>query len=185
MSGLRMHTERTPNPESVKWVLGRTLLETDGFVPFDEPVPASVSPLGARLLAIEGVERLLLGRDFLTVTKQRDAGWRELGLAITAAIRDWDAAAEPALGEAFAAPTAAEDDEVVARIRQILQDEIGPFVAQDGGEITLEDYAQGVVRVRLRGACDGCPSSSVTLKMGIEARLREQIPEVQSVVAVE
>jgi Fe-S cluster biogenesis protein NfuA len=180
-----MHTERTPNPASVKWVLGRPLAPEGRPVSFAARPDAGTSPLAARLLAIPGVERVLIGDDFVTVSKAADAGWRELGQAVSAALRDWDASGEPVLGPAYEAPPPRDDDEVVARIRQILEEEVGPYVAQDGGEITLAGFEDGEVRVVLRGACQSCPSSTITLKMGIEARLREAVPEVRTVTAVD
>lgn len=189
MSALRMHTERTPNPSSVKWVLDRALVDDGGAVAFDARTAVDVSPLASPLLAIEGVDRVLIGRDFVTVTKSAERGWREIGQAVDRAIRVWAESGAPVLGEGYATVEAAgeagADDAVVARIRRILDEEIGPYVAQDGGEISLAGFEGGVVQVVLRGACQSCPSSTITLKMGIEARLREQIPEVLSVVAVE
>lgn len=185
MSALRMHTERTPNPSSVKWVLDRPLIADAAAASFDAPTEPARSPLAARLLMIPGVERVLIGADFVTISKAPEAGWRELGQSVSEAIRAWDESGEAVLGPAFEPPSARDDDEVIARIRQILEDEIAPYVAQDGGEITLEGFDAGVVRVVLRGACESCPSSTITLKMGIEARLREAVPEVRSVMAVD
>jgi Fe-S cluster biogenesis protein NfuA len=185
VSALRMHTERTPNPASVKWVLGRALVPEAPAVSFDSDPGGEVSPLAARILAVSGVRELLIGSDFVTVTKDESAGWRELGLAVGDAIRRWDAAGEPVLGPRFARPGPAPDDEVVRRIRRILDEEIAPSVAQDGGEISLASFEDGVVRLVLRGACHSCPSSNVTLKLVVETRLRAQVPEVRSVEAVE
>jgi Fe-S cluster biogenesis protein NfuA len=180
----RMHAERTPNPESVKWVLGRDVVPEGGSATFGASVRAEVSPLAAALLSVEGVERILLGPDFVTVTKSSDVAWSELAGPVPEAIRGWLASEAPALGPEWSPPEPAADDALVAQIRRILDEEIAPYVAQDGGEIALEGFEDGVVRVHLRGACDGCPSSTITLKMGIEARLREEIPEVLSVEAV-
>lgn len=185
MSALRMHTERTPNPTSVKWVLDRELITQGGAVAFDARTAADVSPLAAPLLAIDGVDRILIGSDFVTVTKSLESGWREIGQEVDRAIRSWAESGAPVLGARYETPTLRDDDDVVARIRRILEEEIAPFVAQDGGEISLVGFEAGVVQVVLRGACQSCPSSTITLKMGIEARLREQVPEVLSVMAVE
>ncbi len=185
MSALRIHTERTPNPTSVKWVLDRELIAEGGSVAFDARTAAEISPLAAPLLAIEGVDRILIGSDFVTVTKSLERGWREIGQEVDRAIRSWAESGAPVLGDRYETPTLRDDDEVVARIRRILDEEIAPFVKQDGGEITLAGFEAGVVQVVLRGACQSCPSSTITLKMGIEARLREEVPEVLSVVAVE
>jgi Fe-S cluster biogenesis protein NfuA len=180
-----MHTERTPNPASVKWVLGRELVADAAPVSFSADPGADVSPLAARVLAVSGVGGVLIGADFLTVTKIAEAGWRDVGRGVSDAIRDWDVAGETVLGPAFERARVRDDDVVVGRIRQILHDEIGPYVAQDGGEITLAGFEDGVVQLVLKGACESCPSSSITLKMGVEARLREEIPEVRAVVAVD
>jgi Fe-S cluster biogenesis protein NfuA len=170
-------------------VLDRELVDDGGAVAFDARTAVDVSPLASPLLAIEGVDRVLIGSDFVTVTKSAESGWREVGQEVDRAIRSWAESGEPVLGEGYASPEVRRDrepdDEIVARIRRILDEEIGPYVAQDGGEISLVGFEAGVVQVVLRGACQSCPSSTITLKMGIEARLREQIPEVLSVVAVE
>jgi Fe-S cluster biogenesis protein NfuA len=183
-TGLRIHTERTPNPCSVKWVVGQTVLEGGRPLSFEPGTPREISPLAARIFAVPGVTGVLLGSEVITVSKAEEVGWRELGQAVTRAIRAWAAAGEDALGVAYQAPPQAPDDEIEARIRGILQTEIAPYVEQDGGEIDLVRFRDGVVEVALRGACVGCPSSTVTLKMGVEARLREEIPEIVSVVAV-
>ena len=183
-TALRIHTERTPNPDSVKWVVGQAILEDGQWLDFGPGTGPEVSPLAAGLLGIPGVTKVLLGTDIVTVSKASEAGWRELGQAVTEAIRDWVASGLPALGAAYEPPARRPDDAVEARIRTILETEVAPYVEQDGGEITLVGFRDGVVEVALRGACEGCPSSTITLKMGVEARLREEIPEVQSVVAV-
>jgi len=181
---LRIHTERTPNPDSVKWVVGQPILEGTRPLEFCPGTGPEESPLAARLVTIPGVRRVLLGEDQLTVSKSPEADWRALGQVVTQAIRDWAASDLPALGPAYEPPAGAPDDEVEARIRSILEKDVAPYVEQDGGEISLVGFRDGVVEVALRGACVGCPSSTVTLKLGVEARLREEIPEVQSVVAV-
>jgi len=185
VSALRIHTERTPNPASVKWVLACELVGDGPPVSFAEPPDAEVSPLAARLMAVPGVVAVLIGRTFITVTRSDDAGWREIGQAVGDEIRAWHAAGEPVLGPAWEPPEVAGSDAVAARIREILADEIAPYVAADGGEIAFVGFEDGEVRLSLRGACASCPSSSITLKMGVEARLREELPEVRSVVAVD
>jgi len=182
--GFRMHAERTPNPNSIKWVLGQPVAEVVNSASFAPPLAAEVSPLAAPIVAIDGVEGVLLGPSFVTVTKGEGAEWTELAAEIVAAIKAWAKTGEPALGPAFELPEAEADDEVVAKIREILERDVRPYVEQDGGEIGFAGYRDGVVEVVLRGACAGCPSSSITLKMGIEARLKEEIPEIQSVVAL-
>lgn len=185
--GFRMHAERTPNPNSIKWVLGqRVIADSDGVssATFSGAVEATVSPLAAAILAIEDVESVLLGPSFVTVTKAEDAEWTSLAAPIVAEIKAWAARGISALGPDFERPEVQPDDEVVRRIRAVLDRDVRPYVESDGGEVAFVGFQDGVVEVVLRGACAGCPSSSVTLKLGIEARLKEEIPEVESVIAV-
>ena len=118
------------------------------------------------------------------LTKNEAAEWTELAPPIVEAIKAWASSGESALGPAYEPPDEGDASEVVGRIKQILEEEIRPYVAQDGGEITFAGFHDGIVEVVLQGACAGCPSSTITLKMGIEARLKEEIPEVRSVVAL-
>lgn len=182
--GFRMHAERTPNPNSIKWVLGQAVADVVSSATFSGSVDAAVSPLAAPILGVEGVESIFLGPTFITVTKADGAEWTELAAPIVAEIKGWAASGESALGPAFELPEVAEDDEIVTKIREILERDVRPYVESDGGEISFASYHDGIVEVVLQGACAGCPSSSITLKMGIEARLKEEIPEVESVVAL-
>ena len=185
--GFRMHAERTPNPNSIKWVLGQAVADVVSSASFstgDPSLTPAISPLAAPILEIEGVEGVFLGPTFVTVTKAEASEWTELAAPIVAAIKAWAATGDPALGPDFEVPEAADDDVVVSQIRKILERDVRPYVEQDGGEISFAGYRDGVVEVILQGACAGCPSSSITLKMGIEARLKEEIPEVKSVVAL-
>jgi Fe-S cluster biogenesis protein NfuA len=182
--GFRMHAERTPNPNSIKWVLSQAVADVVSSASFTETVAAEISPLASAILVLDGVDGVFLGPTFVTVTKAETAEWTELAAPIVAAIKAWVATGESALGAAFELPERADDDAVTARIRTILERDVRPYVEQDGGEIVFAGYHDGVVEVVLQGACAGCPSSSITLKMGIEARLKEEIPEVRSVVAL-
>jgi Fe-S cluster biogenesis protein NfuA len=182
--GFRMHAERTPNPDSIKWVLGQQVADGVSSASFSGDVAADVSPLASAILAIDDVEGVFLGPTFVTVTKADSAEWTELAAPIVAEIKAWAASSEAALGPGFEPPEAADDDEVVTKIREILERDVRPYVESDGGEISFAGFQDGVVQVVLQGACAGCPSSSITLKMGIEARLKDEIPEVESVVAV-
>ena len=179
----RMHAERTPNPNSIKWVLSTPVVE-EGSAYFDNPPGREVSPLAAGLFEVAGVTSVFLGHQFVTVTKQDDLEWTDLAEPIVASIKAWAGSGDAALGQAYVPPVRADEDEVVTRIREILDRDIRPYVAQDGGEITFAGFRDGVVEVYLQGACSGCPSSTVTLKMGIEARLKEEIAEVEAVVAL-
>jgi len=180
----RMHAERTPNPQSIKWVLSKPVTEGVGGAHFEEAPSAEVSPLASAVFQVPGVCGVFLGPDFVTVTKDEAREWSDLAQPIVEAVKAWAAGDEPALGPAYEPPQRGEEGAVEERIRRILEEEIRPYVAMDGGEISFAGYRDGVVQVELRGSCSGCPSSTVTLKMGIESRLREAVPEVQEVVAL-
>jgi Fe-S cluster biogenesis protein NfuA len=180
----QMHAERTPNPHSIKWVLGELLAPSGVTAEFPAPVSREVSPLAARLFAVPGVVGIFLASNFVTVTKTEDADWEELGQPLIDAIVEFAGSGEKALGPEFVPAGPTGDEPVVARIRQILEDEVRPAVAMDGGDVSFIRFRDGVVEVQLQGACVGCPSSTATLRFGIEGRLREAIPEVQKVVSV-
>lgn len=182
--GFRMHAERTPNPNSIKWVLSQPVAGDAGRAAFQASPAPAVSPLAARLFGVEGISGVLLGFDFVTVTKLEEREWTDLAGSVVEAIKAWAAGGEAGLGPAWEPPERGQESEVVARIRNILERDIQPYVAQDGGEIVFASFRDGTVEVHLQGACSGCPSSTATLKMGIEARLKEEIPEVQEVVAL-
>jgi Fe-S cluster biogenesis protein NfuA len=179
-----MHAERTPNPDSVKWVLSVPVVAGGERAQFCELPAEGVSPLANALFSVPGVSEVYLGPDFVTVSKLPECEWADLAEAIVAGIKAWAGSGSQALGPAYEAPSSESGSEVVKRIVEILERDIRPYVAQDGGEIRFAGYRDGVVEVYLEGACSGCPSSSITLKMGIEARLKEEIPEVKEVVAL-
>ena len=182
--GFRMHAERTPNPNSIKWVLGQAVADVVGSASFSEAVASEISPLASSILDIDGVDGVYLGPTFITVTKAESVEWTDLAAPVVAAIKAWVATGVSAFGPAFEPPERDDDDDITSKIRLILERDVRPYVEQDGGEIVFAGYHDGVVEVVLQGACAGCPSSSITLKMGIEARLKEEIPEVRSVVAL-
>jgi Fe-S cluster biogenesis protein NfuA len=182
--GFRMHAERTPNPNSIKWVLGEPIAPPGTAASFPGPVGADVSPLAARLFAVKGVTSVFLAASFVTVSKLEDADWMELAEPLVEAIKAFAASGEPALGPAWQAQAAASEGDVVDRIRRVLEDEVRPAVAMDGGDVVFAGYRDGVVEVHLQGSCAGCPSSTATLRFGIEQRLREEVPEVTRVVSV-
>lgn len=182
--GFRMHAERTPNPDSIKWVLSQRVVEGVAAAHFDAPVSPEVSPLAAALLGVDGVVAVFLGPNFVTVTRRAGLEWTDLAQPIVDGIKAWVEAEEPALGSQWTPPEIADKGEVVQRIIEILESDIRPYVAQDGGEITFAGFQDGIVQLYLQGSCAGCPSSTVTLKHGIESRLREEIPEVLGVEAI-
>jgi Fe-S cluster biogenesis protein NfuA len=180
----RMHAERTPNPNSIKWVLGRPLVEGGASAHFTVRPADDVSPLARRLFDVAGVEAVFLASNFVTVTKRADVEWTDLAQPIVDAIKQSVGGGAQALGPAYAAPEGGAQSEVVARIRRVLDEEVRPAVAMDGGDIVFSDFRDGIVELYMHGSCSGCPSSTATLKHGIETRLRELIPEVQGVIAL-
>lgn len=175
-----MHAERTPNPDSVKWVLGRTVMEGGVTVHFDAPPGTEVSPLAEGLFSVDGVLGVFLASNFVTVTKRSEVTWADLAEPVAAAIRE---GVETPVGPAFEPPAPEADEALAARIRSVIDEEVRPAVARDGGDVMFIGFQDGVVEIAFRGACSGCPSSGATLENGIEARIRERVPEVRGVVA--
>jgi len=177
-------TERTPNPDALKF-LPHVALTCGASRWCASPADA---PLAARLFALDGVRRVFIAPDFVTVTRAPDGpGWTDLRYAVISAIADFIEAGEPALADdGSAAATAPDDDEIASEIRQVLGLYVRPGVARDGGDVLFERFEPetGIVWVKLQGACGGCPSSRLTLKSGIEQILRRYIPEVLQVEEV-
>ena len=181
-----IETEGTPNPATLKFLPGRDVAGT-ATADFAAPVGAETSPLAARLFALDGVARVFLGADFVTVTKTDDADWSHLKARVLGAFMDHALAGEPALAASAAVveeDCAPEDAEVVAQIKELLDTRVRPAVAGDGGDIVFRGYRGGVVLLHMQGSCSGCPSSTATLKHGIETMLRHYVPEVRSVEQV-
>ena len=181
-----IQTEETPNPATLKFLPGREVAGT-ATADFPEPESAGRSPLAERLFAIDGITGVFLGADFVTVTKAADKEWYLLKPAVLGVIMEHFTAGRPVLLEDTPAPdgnVTEEDSEVVAQIKELLDTRVRPAVAQDGGDIIFHAFEDGVVFLAMQGACSGCPSSTATLKMGIENMLRHYIPEVLEVRAV-
>jgi len=183
-----IQTEQTPNPATLKFLPGREVLGA-GTADFTSSEAAANSPLAQRLFAIQGVAGIFLGADFVTVTKADEREWHLLKPAILGVIMEHFTAGRPVLtapADAAAEVAVAEgDQEVVAQIKELLDTRVRPAVAQDGGDIVFQGYDKGVVFLHMQGACAGCPSSTATLKMGIENMLRHYIPEVVEVRAAQ
>ena len=181
-----IQTEQTPNPSTLKFLPGRVVMEK-GTLDFANADSTQSSPLAKRLFAVEGVERVFFGADFVTVTKAADKDWQMLKPSILGGIMEHYTSGEPVVaGEAAAAAdTGAEDDEIVAQIKDLLETRVRPAVAQDGGDIIFQDFRDGVVYLHMQGSCSGCPSSTATLKMGIENLLKHYVPEVVEVQAAQ
>lgn len=177
-----IQTEETPNPSTLKFLPGRDVLGrgTADFTSVDE---AARSPLAQRLFEIDGVTRIFLGADFISVSKEDGREWYLLKPSILGVVMEHFTAGRPVLLEDAADDNAIteDDDEIVAQIKELLDTRVRPAVAQDGGDITFHGFDQGVVYLTMKGACAGCPSSTATLKAGIENMLRHYVPEVVEV----
>lgn len=183
---LNIYLEFTPNPNTLKFVIEKVLLEK-GAANFPDAPSAAGSPLAQKLFGLQGITGVMIGRNFLTITKNDHSEWDDIHQNSMDIIRSHLENGEPiVIGEAVSGPANHESatGEVELKIKKILDDEIRPAVAMDGGDITFDKYEAGVVYLYLQGSCSGCPSSTMTLKMGIESRLKELIPEIKDVVAI-
>jgi len=179
-----IQTEATPNPATLKFLPGRIVLGS-GTAEFKTVDEASSSPLAERLFTVPGVAGVFLGSDFVSVTKS-DGEWQHIKPAILGAIMEHFMAGIPTLLEE---PVEGDDEEffddgdaeTVGMIKELLETRVRPAVAQDGGDITFRGFRDGVVFLNMRGACAGCPSSTATLKHGIENLLRHFVPDVREI----
>jgi Fe-S cluster biogenesis protein NfuA len=183
-----IQTETTPNPATLKFLPGRTVLD-EGTLDLRDPKAAEQSPLAERLFAIDGVNGVFFGSDFIAVTK-RDGEWAHLKPAILGAIMEHflsgDALVRAGADGSIASDSGDEffeekDAGTVATIKELIETRVRPAVASDGGDITFRGFREGVVYLNMRGACAGCPSSTATLKSGIENLLRHFVPDVVEV----
>ena len=182
-----IQTEETPNPATMKFLPGRAVL-SQGTLDVADVSLAHLSPLAEALFKIEGVKGFFLAHEFVTVTKTTDKEWPLLKPAILTTLMEHYTNNRPILAEAHEGSTAletpapaADDNDVVRQIREILDMKVRPAVAQDGGDITFQSFEDGIVYLHLKGSCAGCPSSTATLKSGIENMLKHYIPEVREV----
>lgn len=180
-----IQTESTPNPATLKFLPGQAVLEV-GTADFPTSESAEKSPLAQRIFAVDGVTSVFFGADFVTVTKADAVEWDHIKPAILGAVMEHFQSGQPVIAEGGAdtsghAEHTGEDSEIVDQIKDLLDTRVRPAVAQDGGDITFHGFDRGVVYLHMQGACAGCPSSTLTLKMGIENLLRHYIPEVTEV----
>lgn len=177
-----IQTEATPNPATVKFIPGQPVMAS-GSADFRNRDQAASSPLALRIFDIRGVEGVFLGNDFISVTKNPDSEWSFLKPQILAAIMEHYLSGLPVHEGSVSVPGGEEyeGNEIVRQIREILDSRVRPAVAKDGGDIVFVRFSEGIAYLQMRGACAGCPSSTATLKMGIENLLRHYVPEVRAV----
>ena len=184
-----IQTEATPNPATLKFIPGRTVLDS-GTMEFTSPEAATRSPLAERLFGVSGVSSVFYGYDFVTVTK-KDGDWQHLKPAILGAIMEHYMSGAPLLADGTAASDALSDEEgeffdeqdaeTVEQIKDLIETRVRPAVANDGGDITFRGFKDGIVYLNMKGSCAGCPSSTATLQHGIQNLLRHFVPDVQEV----
>ncbi|MBM3569791.1 MAG: NifU family protein [Alphaproteobacteria bacterium] len=179
-----IQTESTPNPATLKFIPGVDVM-AKGTADFRSLADAKRSPLAERLFGISGVGGVFLGADFVTVTKT-EGEWHHLKPAILGAIMEHFTAGKPVMleGGPAAAQTEEAEDEIVVTIKELLETRVRPAVAQDGGDIVFHGYREGIVYLQMQGSCSGCPSSTATLKHGIESMLKHYVPEIVAVEQV-
>ena len=182
-----IQTEDTPNPETLKFIPGDIILK-NRTADFSNAETAKNSPLASRLFEIEGVSRVFFANDFISVTKKTHLDWNVLKPSILTGIMEHFSSGLPVLNQIEEINTEnnnAEDTETIKQIKDLLETRVRPAVAMDGGDITFCSFESGIVTLQMKGACAGCPSSTATLKMGIENMLKHYIPEVTEVRAAE
>jgi Fe-S cluster biogenesis protein NfuA len=173
-----IQTEPTPNPATLKFLPGQVVM-AQGTADFTDPSEAERSPLAQALFGVDGVRGVFLGTDFVTVTRDAGIEWQVLKPAILGVIMEHLTSGRPIILDAPAEGGADEDDDpVVAQIKELIETRVRPAVAQDGGDIIFHGFEKGVVYLNMQGSCSGCPSSTATLKMGIENMLKHYVPEV-------
>jgi Fe-S cluster biogenesis protein NfuA len=186
LTPVSINLEFTPNPNTLKFVVNRQFMER-GAANFPDASKAEQSPLAKRLFEVPGISAVLIGTNFVTITKGEKGDWDILAERVPQAIEAHAASGEKPFSAEMtweAVPAAEGASEIEMKIRAVLDQDIRPAVAMDGGDITFGKFEDGIVYLHLQGACSSCPSSIATLKMGVEARLRDAVPEVKEVVQV-
>lgn len=180
-----IQTENTPNPSTLKFLPGRDVMPS-GTADFANAEAANRSPLAAKLFTVDGVASVFLGGDFITVGKTEATTWSNLKPLLLSVIMDFfSSGLLPVITEGGEKAADGEETDLVRQIKELLDTRVRPAVAQDGGDIIFRSFEDGIVYVHLQGACSGCPSSTATLKHGIENMLKYYVPEVVAVQAVD
>ncbi len=174
--------EATPNPSSMKFITGKII--ADESIYFEDPQKTTRSPLAKKLFGFAWVQAVMVGPNFVTVTKQNWVEWPQLADPLSDLIAEHLERDEAVLLPAESLAPTSNDTPVVSLIKQILDEEIRPAVAMDGGDIVFDRYEDNRLYLHMVGACSGCPSSTITLKEGIETRLKQAIPEIIEVISI-
>ncbi|MEY3416208.1 MAG: hypothetical protein RL711_875 [Bacteroidota bacterium] len=180
---VNIYTEANPNPNSLKFVMDFMLLPEAENLDFTTVNDATKCPLAIDLFKFNFVKRVFIAANFVTITKDEAADWTEISPLLKSFIKGFLEDGKPLLIGEIDAIATEDDSEVVTKIKVLLDEYVRPAVEQDGGAITFHSFVDGIVKVNLKGSCSGCPSSTVTLKAGIENLLKRMVPEVQEVVA--
>lgn len=181
---LNIYLESNPNPNSLKFVASSMLFADGESYDFASEDEAGNSPLAENLFKFDYVSRVFFLNNFVTITKKEGVEWKEIQEELKATIKSYLESGKPLLAaENETNKTIEEESEEVTKIKQILDEYVKPAVESDGGAIIFDSYKEGVVKVQLQGACSGCPSSTLTLKAGIENILKSMMPEIKSVEA--
>ena len=180
-----IQTEQTPNPQTLKFLPGKVVME-EGTAFFQNVEEGSNSPFAKRLFELEGVEGVFFGSDFITITKNQSLDWQVMKPLILGSIVDHYNSGDvtinsPKKNDDTSLKVDENDTDIVKQIKELLDTRVRPAVAMDGGDIVYDSFKDGVVYLHMQGACSGCPSSTATLKMGIENMLKHYVPEVQEV----
>ncbi len=182
-----IYTEITPNPASLKFVVDRIIMRS-GTADFENVDATEEAPVARKLFDFRFVERVFLGQNFITITKGDDFQWEEIIPVVKDFLKAYFKTDQPlltgSLAEADQSVISEDDDELTRRIKELLESHVRPAVAMDGGDIIYEDFNEGVLKLRMQGSCSGCPSSTLTLKNGIEQLMARMIPEVKTVEAI-
>tara|TARA_B100001564_G_scaffold353295_1_gene361993 strand:- start:322 stop:888 length:567 start_codon:yes stop_codon:yes gene_type:complete len=181
-----IQTEQTPNPETLKFLPGRVVM-TEGTAFFQNIEEATNSPFAKRLFNVDGIKGVFFGSDFITITKSENTTWEILKPIALGAIMDhYNSDDETLISEEKtkgkeSLKSDSSDSDIVKQIKELLDTRVRPAVAMDGGDIVYQNFEDGIVYLHMQGACSGCPSSTATLKMGIENMLKHYVPEVKEV----
>ena len=180
-----IQTEQTPNPQTLKFLPGKVVM-VEGTAFFQNIAEASNSPFAKRLFGVEGVKGVFFGSDFITITKDQSLDWQILKPLILGSIMDHYNSGDETIitnkkSEQSSLKVDENDTDIVKQIKELLDTRVRPAVAMDGGDIIYDSFKDGVVYLEMQGACSGCPSSTATLKMGIENMLKHYVPEVREV----